>query len=92
MFIRLTTFNVIDVQITDDLDMLLAADSQQSQRHEEEDAFDTYVNAPKIDISVAPFNGQALTWWAHQPSMRGLRQMAIDVLGTPGKPFERLNV
>ena len=68
--------------------MLLAQDSQGDVV--EADAFDTYVNASKIDIAGAPFHGQALLWWVHQPPMDGLRQMALDVLGTPGKPFERL--
>ena len=68
--------------------MLLAVDLQNV--NDQADAFDTYINAPKIDIAGAPFHGQAFLWWAHQPSMGGMKQMAMDVLGTPGKPFERL--
>lgn len=68
--------------------MFLAESSQQGQEHanedEDEDVFHAFVNGERTELSQHPFNGQALTWWAHQSGKDGLRQMAIDVLSCPG--------
>jgi hypothetical protein len=88
-FIRRSHVQTFNRQILDELDNILAASSQKEK--EENDEFEVFVEGPKTDIMVAPFNGQALVWWAHQPSMNGLRRMAFDLLGIPGKPFKRSN-
>lgn len=47
------------------------------------EAFDTFVDGPPTNITVPPFSGRATVWWAHQGTMNGLKQMALDVLGSP---------
>jgi hypothetical protein len=74
----------ITSQINDELDEVLAQGTQQASKSQK-DAFDTFVNASATDVTVAPFQGQALLWWSHQSSLNGLKQMAFDVLGTPGE-------
>jgi hypothetical protein len=76
------------MQAVDDLDMFID-NIRADQPVDGPDKFDLFINGPKADLKVPPFNDSALTWWAHQPKLGGFRSMALDVLGTPGK-FERL--
>jgi hypothetical protein len=76
------------VQELDDLDKLI--DKAAADPVDGPDKFDSFINAPKADVKVPPFNDSALVWWAHQPKLGGLRSMALDILGMPGE-FQRLD-